>query len=141
MNKSRVIVVFYVLFTLICGLLFAAPNNALAQALYLGDFELAEQLLIEGADIDATYYSSSPIEIAVDEGEIDFATILLEAGADIRGTNLLGQAIYDGEIEFAQKLIEAGVDINTTYYGYTPLEWAIRLGDHNLVKKLQSLAD
>ena len=116
-------------------------TNLLGQAIYDGEIEFAQKLLDAGADINATYYSSTPIEIAVDDGEIDFATVLLEAGVDIEGTNLLGQAIYDGELEFAQKLIAAGADINTTYYGYTPLELAIRHGNRTLVKELQSLTD
>ena len=123
------------------------------------------RLLIEyGADVNATSYGSDgytpllyaanhlavkqvrskasgfqPLLFAAQQGDIESARILLEAGADVNDStpeygNALVVACASGHEELALFLLDQGADPNVTDgLGITPLHYAVRKGLSDLI--------
>lgn len=118
-------------FALVCMLLFAGCAPALHSAAQKGDILKVNQLIAEGADINAIDRSGmTPLLLAAMWGKGEVANTLIKAGADINAkdkfnaTPLHGAAI-NGNTEIAVALIKAGADINAKADGdWTPLWYA-----------------
>jgi uncharacterized protein len=83
----------------------------------------------------------TPLLFAAREGDIESATRLLAAGANIEdtaptGTSALVLAAHSDRGAFAAFLLEKGADPNANGAGYTALHAAIVRGNVNLVKAL-----
>ena len=54
----------------------------------------------------------------------------------IAADNSLAEAISEGNIELAEQLLADGADVNSTYYGNTPIEWAMNENEYEFVDEL-----
>ncbi|KAK3101037.1 hypothetical protein FSP39_000433 [Pinctada imbricata] len=93
-------------------------GTALYWAACLNYYELAELLLIEGADPNATtMWQSSPLHAACDNNRIDIVRLLLQANCDINSQTESGDtpchlAAYRGFSELVQILVENGASLD-----------------------------
>jgi hypothetical protein len=82
----------------------ASPGDkadALADAARKGDAAVVKQLLDAGVDVNTKYrYGATVLSFACDRGHLDVVKLLLDRGAD--------------------------VNVKDTFYGATPLSWAVR---------------
>jgi ankyrin repeat protein len=83
----------------------------------------------------------TPLLFAARVGDVDSATHLLAAGADINettpnGLSVLVMAAHSGNGGFAAFLIDRGADVNAAGGGYTALHAAVLRGDLDLVNTL-----
>lgn len=73
----------------------------------------------------------TPLVFAAREGDLESATLLVDAGADVNalagdGKNALGVAMFNGNYELASYLIDEGCDVNhADTQRFTPLFWAV----------------
>ena len=73
-------------------------GDRLIEAAQSGDIEVARELLVKGADVNAkTRYGATPLFFACDKGNVELTKMLLENGAD--------------------------VNVVDTFYGATPITW------------------
>jgi hypothetical protein len=82
----------------------ASPGDkadALAEAARKGDAAVVKKLLDEGVDVNTKFrYDATALSFASDRGHLDVVKLLLDRGAD--------------------------VNVKDTFYGATPLTWAVR---------------
>lgn len=114
-------------------------NQRLFQACWKNDYEALEQLLQQGASPNAvTARGSTPLTIAVREGNCRAVCLLLKRGAhvDARGSFGLTPLILScilGTYELAHLLLGKGADVNAKDgRGNTALWWAIHTGHRRL---------
>lgn len=96
------------------------PNQRLIEASEKGDNITVVQLLMSGVDpnVNAKDWAGyTPIIVALNNGHIKTAKILIEAGVDINklgdcGRTPLVNAILDDRIELVKLLLELGADVN-----------------------------
>jgi ankyrin repeat protein len=107
--------------------------------------EMLKMLLSAGADPHApalTEYRYTPLIEAASLGQTDMARVLLNARADVKATNKIGQTalhLAGRHTEVAKLLLAAGADVNTRdVYGQTPIDYATRDGYTNTLAILTS---
>src|SRR5436190_5572345 len=75
--------------------------EALAEAARKGDAAAVKKLLDDGVDVNTKFrYGATALSYACDRGHVDVVKLLLDRGAD--------------------------VNVKDTFYGATPLSWAVR---------------
>lgn len=80
-------------------------------------------------------YYETAIYAACKFNNPELVRLLLKHGASPQGAPL-NSAASEGHVEVMKLLLDAGANINQTYYGYTPLRWAIRRNDLSATKFL-----
>ena len=105
----------------------------LQYASYQGQKEVAELLIINGANINAKKENGlTALHLAAMKEITEIAKLLIENSADVnvkdkRGYTPLHLAAYFGKKEIAELLIAADADVNVkSKRGLTPLDYAIR---------------
>ena len=130
----------------------AAP--VLSLAVTFGHKTIAEMLLAQGADVNATDgKGSTPLHYAADHNQRDILIDLLDRHADVNAKNKAGNtplhlAVLQRNLIDAQLLLDHGADINATNaQGHTPLdevafmaedkhrEWILRYGENLTAEK------
>ncbi|MEO6081427.1 MAG: ankyrin repeat domain-containing protein, partial [Steroidobacteraceae bacterium] len=118
--------------------------TALASAVYLGQREMADALLLAGAKVDTTdYYGESPLTLAAANGDGVLVERLLTAGARADTTRRNGQTVLmlaanAGSIDSVSALIRHGADVNAAEpsRGQTVLMWAAAEGHSEVIDAL-----
>ena len=115
----------------------AAKRYDLHEAVVNTDLVQVTRLLQKGADINQLgprrYGYGSALHLAVREGHLDIARLLIDWGAEVdvldtRDFTPLHNAAWNGNLEMTKLLLDSGADINaSTYDGDTPL----KLAQHN----------
>jgi ankyrin repeat protein len=139
-------------------------QTALMWAVEQRHARVARALLTSGADVDArstvwhqlentagntnatgdflmAHGGSTALLFAARQGDVDTATVLLEAGAkvsdtDAAGTSALVIAAHSNHTALSLFLLERGADPNAAGAGYTALHAAVLRGNLELVKAL-----
>lgn len=111
-------------------------DNPLIMATELGKYEVVNQLLALGADVNSTDDGGyTPLMAAAREGSLPLVQLLISAGADPKkltkeSANALHYAMPKASPEMVQALFDAGVPINQRdIEGLTPAGWLIRCED------------
>ncbi len=113
----------------------AAPKDfELHQAVLDNDLQLVSKFLSKGADVNQIgsrkYGYGSALHLAVREGRLKIAQLLLKRGAQVDVLDPddftpLHNAAWNGNLDMIKLLLEAGADIEaSTYDGDTPLTLA-----------------
>jgi len=112
----------------------AAKRYDLHEAVVNTDLVQIKKLLQKGADINQLgprrYGYGSALHLAVREGQLDIARLLIDRGAEVdvldtKDFTPLHNAAWNGNLEMTELLLDAGADINaSTYDGDTPLSLA-----------------
>lgn len=111
------------------ALLDATPLHVAA---FEGRTSECEKLISQGADPDAlTYWSFTPLDLAIIRNHEDAAIRLLEVGAEPNGGRYpaLHRAVMLGRMKVVQAMLARGADVNGgDEHGYTPLHLAVFAG-------------
>jgi ankyrin repeat protein len=93
--------------------------TALHWAAMSGDVELAQMLIVAGANVKATTRlgSYTPLYLASQQGHGNVVQALIKAGGDVKtgtpnGTTPLMVAAASGDVDAVRALLEAGADVN-----------------------------
>jgi ankyrin repeat protein len=93
--------------------------TALHWAAMSGDVELAQMLIVAGANVKATTRlgSYTPLYLASQQGHGNVVQALINAGGDVKtgtpnGTTPLMVAAASGDVDAVRALVEAGADVN-----------------------------
>ncbi|MEB5451175.1 MULTISPECIES: ankyrin repeat domain-containing protein [Virgibacillus] len=125
-----------------------ALNQSLIEAAAKGNQEKVEQLLQNGANIDATNdQGTTAVLAATYNNEVETVKLLIEEGADInkqddRSDNVLLYAGAEGLLDILKLALEAGADTTlTNRFGGTALIPAAERGHVDVVKELLTNSD
>lgn len=149
---------------LLIGLAPQSMDSMLLEAARIGDTEKVRELLKSGADLEVRdtpehppehdndevetvrfgeAFGATPLILAVSEGHRDTAMLLLEAGADVdaqddSGWTALARAAYFGHRGMVLDLLDsdANAGLAERVMGTTPIAWAARQGESEIVKAL-----
>jgi len=117
--------------------------SPLHYASFHGHNEVAELLIVRGADINALdNFKCTPLHRAVLRGHMKIAKLLVESGADINKKSAFGEtplfyAVRSGHKKVAEYLILRGADVNVREGdGHAPLHLAAALGHKEIVDLL-----
>jgi len=138
LKKTQLLI--FILLLVACGA--SSQDVALHQAVRDNDPQAVEQLLADGADINAPETAattaldtdSTAIIIAAGKQYVEIVDILIANGADVNATSIYGatalsETAIKGNNEIITLLLSAGADVNTTNkWGKTPLMWAADYG-------------
>jgi len=123
----------------------AAPGfTPLGAAATVGDYALAQALLVNGAKISDASKGETALHAAIAERHGNVAELLIDRGADVNARNMsrltplhfLGVFMHDPRL--AELLIQKGADVNATdQAGHTPLEGAVRAGNAQVAEVLR----
>lgn len=113
------------------------PGLPLHDVVIKGDIEGVNQLLTEGANVNATAFNGmTPLSFAAKTGRLDIVKLLIEKGADINTQNIDGlspayYAIQKGHAGVLIYLVEQGADITViNAFGDTLLHSAVSQEHH-----------
>ena len=125
-------------------------NNALFDAVHLGDIDIAKLLIENGADINTQKkLGNTPLHKAKDSfgcGYIKMSEFLIKNGADVNMQNHLGdtplhRAVESARVDLVKLLIENGADVNIkNNAGNTPLV-IVMSSDYSPVETIKLLID
>lgn len=117
-------VILLVLVILFCASQVQAQKGELHRAVVNNDIDLVKSLINRGEDINSGKWTkrSTPLMLAAQNGNLEIAQILLDAGADpgkrsISGSTALHYACWQGNFEIARLLIKNGANIFTVNKG------------------------
>ncbi len=128
-------------------------ESPLFAALEMEDEPLVREFLARGADVNAVRPKTgeTPLMLAVTQGDVQTAGLLLDAGADVHGKTKKGQtlllaAAWGGDLPLCKKLVAVGLDVNAADgHGWSPLAVAIYRHEEEMARFLvehgASLAD
>lgn len=127
----------------------AAPDgfSPLCLASYFGQFEVAQWLVEQGADVNQAAANPSkvaPIHAAVAANHPGLVDLLIAKGADVnlrqtQGVTPLQSAAHRGNLEIVKSLVEAGAEIEAAMdSGETALDYAKKDGHQAVVDYLHS---
>ncbi|WP_405114300.1 ankyrin repeat domain-containing protein [Paenibacillus sp. FSL K6-1217] len=123
-------------------------NQQLWAVVQQGDMDRVTNLLLEGADIDATdSLGRTPAMIAVHTNQLEIFKLLIEQGADIdiRDNRLDNPLLYagaEGMLDFVKVAIAAGADTTIlNRFGGTALIPAAERGHVDIVEELLTTSD
>jgi len=125
----------------------AGRSGPLHQAVAAGDNRRIEQLIADGADLEAKEYThgETALHVAAEHGRDEVAEVLLEGGADVDnrrsfdGQTTLHPVAFEGYRSLAELLVFHNADVNARdAEAHTPLHFAV-LKNNAAVAKL--LAD
>jgi ankyrin repeat protein len=118
-------------------------KSALCAAVSVGNLEITECLLKEGADLNARDINSmTPLAVAVINNRTELAIYLMKKGADVSVTDvekktLLHHAVFRNNLKCTKHLVQAGAKINDQGpHGMTALSVAIELARIHIMKLL-----
>ncbi len=110
------------------------------------NLNLVRDLIALGANIDwqnEDNYNYTPLHLAVREGSVEIARMLIDAGADLDVQDTWGsktplhEAAHNGRVKIAHMLIDAGANVNVQDGdGETPLHWAAGNGRVEIARML-----
>lgn len=118
----------------------------LGLAAFFGHKEVAERLLVGGAEVDQVIQSvnkNTALDAAVAANHPDIAKLLLDSGANVSphaagGFTPLHKAAFGGNVELARLLLERGADVDAeTDAGRTPLDIAVERGQREVADVLR----
>ena len=93
-------------------------DNTLRQAISNNNLAVAEQVIKNGADVNAKAWAGdTPLHMAVNHGNADITLLLIKNGADVNAKNWAGNtplhnATKHGNTDMAGLLIKNGADVN-----------------------------
>jgi len=99
-------------------------DNDFINACVAGDFEVANTLIEQGADIEVLYRFQPLLSFAVEVENFDLFDYLMDLGIDVNSVNHRGETalFHSNDIFFTKRLLECGADINhSNMYGKIPL--------------------
>ncbi|XP_057319236.1 putative ankyrin repeat protein RF_0381 [Microplitis mediator] len=107
----------------------------LHMAVIKNNFEIFDDLINDGADINGSFWEKTPLEIAVRRGYKKMTELLVKNEANVNlknGDNILKVAVEKDNFELVRILVDAGAYVN---YGL-PLNQAIKNNNYEIVKYL-----
>ncbi|KAF7977627.1 hypothetical protein HWV62_3028 [Athelia sp. TMB] len=117
--------------------------SPLYYACFVGSFQAVQNLVSEGADVNAVGAEAStrPLLLASIEGHIEIAQLLLESGADVNvqggiHCTSLQAACAGGDFELSKLLLDKGADANIVGGKYGTALTASSAGGHIELSKL-----
>lgn len=132
--------------TILVGLVFTANTIAgdLHEAVRANDAIRLVRLLEAGQSVDETdFVLGTPLHVAVAQGNVGLAKILISHGADLeapsedRGARAIHLAAHFGDVDMLNVLLDAGADIEAKdQTGQTPLLLAAATNNLKVVKVL-----
>jgi len=94
------------------------------------DIGSVEKLLSTGVDIDAVYYGTTPLLVALENGFVDIASWLMDRECDVSRKDAAGKsafeyAVCNNQIKIVEKLLQHSSDVNARLTsGHTALTYA-----------------
>ena len=141
--KSSLITALAIL--LVTGLnTYAAPAEArLLEAARHNDLTQVQQLLADGADIEAAdTHGNTALMISAAYGYAELARLLIDHGAEVNARGYIGNtalidAVQEGYAEIARLLLDSGADVNArNQYGTSASSLALGWGRRDLAQSL-----
>ena len=116
----------------------ARSMTPLFYAVYRGHVDAAKVMLDGGASTQGVI---PPLVMAAGSGDLQMATLLLDADADINAMSMMGaplhRAAFMGQIEMAKLLLARGADVQAGWRGgWTPLHVAAMRNNTDMAKLL-----
>ena len=118
-------------------------KSALCAAASVGNLEITEYLLKEGADLKARdSYNMTPLAVAVLYNNTELALYLMEKGADVNVPDVesrtpLHHAVWNNNLKCTKHLVQAGANINYQGpSGVTALSMAVELDRIHIINVL-----
>lgn len=125
------------------NVIYGDGSSALHWASYHDSLEAAEQLLVVGANVNATTdLGVTPLWLAIENGNSQLVAALLQAGADpsielLSGETIVMTASQVGNADIVRQLLAAGADPNPAVTReQTALMWAAGQGHSAVVEAL-----
>jgi ankyrin repeat protein len=132
------------LFALGAALLLTGCESPLNQAARTGNTGQIQQLLDQGADINADSRGYTPLMRAARSGNPKVVEQLLSKGADINAAGTLGNtalivAATGGQIECVKALLDHGANLNqTNRHGKSALDYARKKGRSDIAQIIEA---
>ena len=123
----------------------AQSRSSIADAAERGDLEAVRSAIKSGGDVNASQGDGmTALHWAASQGNVDLASLLLYAGADVEAVTRIGEytplhvASRSGQPAVVKRLLEAGADVTrrASVTGATPLHMAAASGNAESVTLL-----